>query len=144
MLIEKLVDESEFKILKEEHLSQPAIFDLMSVLLTQYHAGKREFTRADVTKALGGEYLKDILNEMHYSGDMMKGIDSLAYDFLLYLGSYAQSKFELKNDEICPYLNETCTKTEKNKASYKGRKLDSCNKKEYTTDCKKIILKFIS
>jgi hypothetical protein len=92
-------------------------------------------SRTDVIKEFGGENLKKILNELNFSGDTQKGIDTLVRDILLFVSDYSLDDFVI--DEIsCHQPTDKCFVNEDNKRK-------SCDKREYTTGCKTLILRKI-
>jgi hypothetical protein len=125
--------EKKYLLLDERKLELPSIYNLRLDLMNKYDENN-VLSRRDVINALGGEYLKDILNEIKFTGDIQKGLDDLIKDLLV---SISNDGSILDNMEFCPlYKNKTCERTEKSKSEFKGRK--SCDKKDYSIDCMKL------
>lgn len=100
-------------------------------LVEQYNK-EDAISRTDVIKEFGGENLKKILEELNFSGDVQEGIDFLVHDILLFAGDYSEHDSII--DEIdCDLHAAKCRKD--------GGKRKLCDKREYTTDCKTLILR---
>lgn len=129
----------EYKILKTGSGIIECYESQYAKLIAQYNE-RGIVSRPDVLREFGGESLKLILSRAGFSGDIQKGLDMIVRDILVSIDNVAMEKSDLI-ESACSFLNQTCERTEKSRLEYKGRKL--CGKRDYTTDCKTIILRKI-
>jgi len=121
--------EKKYLLLDENNLEMPSIYNLRLDLINKYDLDN-VLSRREVISALGGEYLKDILNEIKFTGDIQKGLDMLVWDLML---SISENGI-ITSD--CEHKKKNCDRTEQSQKEYHQRKI--CGKKDYNIDCVKL------
>lgn len=141
----KLLDEISETLLEADEYRQ-----CFTNLIDKY-SKEKAISRRDVIHEFKGESLKSILSQLNFSGDAQKGIDMIVHDILLYVDDFSQPNYvdddfsqleedsEIMNIDCILLEKEKCIRTEKSKAEYHGRKL--CGRREYTTECKMLVLR---